>query len=123
MYNASIPFQSTPPANLPLIVPTANILTQNPSTGSLKTKSIEVTGNISGVTTVTSTNFVGSLKGNATSLTNGVYLDNTGTQTLAGHLFVQQLNVDGKRCIYQDGTGGGDTRANLRVLANLSSAY
>ena len=44
-----------------------------------------------------------------------------GTLTTDGNLSVKQLNIDGKRTIYQQGTSGEDTRANLIVIANLSS--
>ena len=45
-----------PPSNLPLIIPTANVITVNSSTGLLKSKSIEVSGDITGVSNFTSTN-------------------------------------------------------------------
>ena len=70
---------------------------------------------------IPATQFVGPLSGNATTVTNGVYLDHTGTQTINGNIGVKQVDIDGTRCIYQQGTGGIDTRANLRVIANLST--
>jgi hypothetical protein len=45
-----------PPSNLPLIIPTTNVITVNSSTGLLKSKSIEVSGDITGVSNFTSTN-------------------------------------------------------------------
>ena len=111
-----------PPNQLQLIVPdSSKIVTINHSTGLLKTKNICVDGTITNVSSITATRFVGPLSGNATTVTNGVYLDNTGTQTTNGNVSVKQLDIDGTRCIYQQGTSGVDTRANLRVIANLST--
>ena len=99
----------------------SNLVTINHSTALLKTKNIYDDGNITNVTSITSTTFIGNLTGNSSTVTNGVYLNNTGTQTINGNISVKQLNIDGTRTIYQTGTGGTDTRANLRVLANLST--
>ena len=45
----------TPPANLALIIPTTNFVTVNSSTGLLKSKSIQVTGDITNVSNFTAT--------------------------------------------------------------------
>ena len=42
----------TPPSNLELIIPTTNIVTINSSTGLLKSKSIQVAGDITNITNV-----------------------------------------------------------------------
>ena len=61
-------FVPTPPAQLSLIIPKTNIITVNSSTGLLKTKSIEVSGNISGATSITSTTAITSATMYATTL-------------------------------------------------------
>ena len=105
-----------PPNQLQLIVPdSSKTVTINHSTGLLKTKNIYVDGNVTG------NQFIGSLSGSSDTVTNGVYLNNSGTQTINGNVSVKQIDIDGTRCIYQQDTGGTDTRANLRVLANLST--
>ena len=110
------------PGQYQLIVPSSsNQITIKHSTGLLRTKDILIDGNITGATSISSTPFVGTLSGNATTVTNGVYLDETSTQTINGNVSVKQIDIDGSRCIYQQGTNGTDTRANLRVIANLSS--
>jgi hypothetical protein len=112
-----------PPDQMQLILPDANqIITVNHSTGLLKTKNIYVDGTITNANSITATQFVGSLSGNATTVTNGVYLDETSTQTINGNVGVKQLNIDGTQCIYQQGTNGTDTRANLRVISNSSTS-
>ena len=96
-----------PPSQLQLIVPdSSNLVTINHSTALLKTKSIYVDGNITNVTSITSTTLIGNLTGNSSTVTNGVYLNNTGTQTINGNISVKQLNIDGTQTIYQQGTGG-----------------
>jgi hypothetical protein len=113
----------TPPAQLQLILPASSkLITINHSTGLLKTKSIYVDGSITNCDSITATQFVGTLSGNATTVTNGVYLDETSTQTINGNVGVKQLNIDGTQCIYQQGTNGTDTRANLRVISNSSTS-
>ena len=107
---------TNPPSQVQIIVPaSSNRITINHSTGLLKTKNIYVDGTITNASSITATQFVGPLSGNATTVTNGVYLDNTGTQTINGNISVKQVDIDGSRCIYQQGTGGIDTRANFRV--------
>ena len=70
----------TLPNQLQLIVPsTSNIISVNHSTGLLKAKDILIDGNVTGATSISSTTFVRILSGNATSVTNGVYLDETST--------------------------------------------
>ena len=54
-YQASGGIVPVPPANLALIIPTTNIITVNSSTGLLKSKSIQVDGNITGVTNLNTT--------------------------------------------------------------------
>ena len=111
-----------PPGQIQLIIPASNKrISIDNSTGLLKTKSILMDGNITGATSISSTTFVGALSGNATTVTNGVYLDDTGTQSIGGNIGVKRLDIDGTRCIYQQGTGGVDTRANLRILQNTST--
>jgi hypothetical protein len=111
-----------PPGQMQLIIPNSTkLITINHSTGLLKTKSIYVDGNITNVNSITATQFVGTLSGNATTVTNGVYLDETSTQTINGNVGVKQLNIDGTQCIFQQGTNGTDIRGNFRVLTNLST--
>jgi hypothetical protein len=74
-----------PPNQMQLILPDANqLITINHSTGLLKTKNIYVDGTITNANSITATQFVGTLSGNATTVTNGVYLNNTGNQNIVG---------------------------------------
>ena len=128
LYQPIVSYQATTgsvnpplPNQIQLIVPAlSNKITVNHSTSLLKTKHIYVDGNITNATRITANQFVGSLSGNATTVTNGVYLDETSTQTINGNVSVKQLDVDGTRCVYQQGTGGEDTRGTFRVLQNTS---
>ena len=87
----------------------------------MKTNSIYVDGSISNATSISSSTCVGKSSGNATTVTNGVYLDETSTQTINENVSVKQIDIDGSGCVYQQGSGGVDTRASLRVIANLST--
>ena len=76
-----------PPNQMQLILPDANqIITINHSTGLLKTKNIYVDGTITNANSITATQFVGPLSGNATTVSNGVYLNNTGNQSIVGSI-------------------------------------
>ena len=75
-----------PPGQIQLMIPASNKrISINHSTGLLKTKNIYVDGTIINATSITANQFVGNLSGNATSVTNGVYLDETSTQTNNGN--------------------------------------
>ena len=88
------------PGQYQLIVPSSsNQITINHSTGLLRTKDILIDGNITGATSISSTTFVRNLSGNANTVTNGVYLDETSTQTIDGNVSVKQIDIDGSRCI------------------------
>ena len=105
-----------PPNQLQLIVPdSSKLITINHSTGLLKTRGIYVDGNITNATSITSS-FIGNLSGNATTVTNGVYLNNTGTQTINGNISVKQLDIDGTQVIDKPSSGGIDiTATNLTI--------
>jgi hypothetical protein len=62
----------------------------------LKTKNIYVDGTITNATSITSNAFIGNLTGNAATVSNGVYLNATSTQSITSNLvcngFMSKLN-------------------------------
>lgn len=107
----------TPPGQIQLIIPaSSNLITINHSTGLLKTKGVYVDGNITNATSITSTTFVGALSGNASTVTNGVYLNNTWTQSIAGNIVLDSV------CITTN-TGTAETLAQNLGDGNNTLAF
>ena len=105
-----------PPNQLQLILPdSSNIITINHSTGLLKTKNIYIDGTITNASSITATQFVGSLSGNATTVSNGIYLNNTGNQSIVGSLacagIVSKANKAQAEALAQNSSHGSGTLA------------
>ena len=111
LFNISIPFQALPPAQLPMILPdsTLNVITQNPSTGLLKTRSINLTGDL---------NTTGKYElDGVTIMKSGDAIGTGGTNPYINCRVIQNVSTlaDDGMYINYDSTGG--TNADLRLYS------
>ena len=119
-YQASGGIVPVPPANLALIIPTTNIITVNSSTGLLKSKSIQVDGNITGVTNLNTT----TLPCSNLNLTN--FTSDTIYNTTLNTTTINAVTIDASSSYQLDGVdiisnAGNDPYLNIRVIQNRSS--
>lgn len=96
------------PSSLELVVPShaSYVITQNPSTGLLKTYSIEIAGDVSGATTITTTSCNSTTSTTTGTITGGT-IDSTGSYQLDG---VDVITIT-----------GNNSHMNCRVIRNLST--